>query len=152
MADFSIALNARALDGTLLVALEDEANGLYVRGGGLPAIGAPRIRRESSSPWVDGRSQDGSTKDQYDATVLLKVFGPTWASVETRLYATLAALDVEVWLLEQVVEGVTTTWRAGPVEPIVPPISTMDLANNRRYIALSFPVQPTATVTFPEEP
>lgn len=144
---FDIALNIRDLSGNLLLALEDEANGYWVRGEGLPAEERRWIRRESRSPWVDGASIDGATVDQNEVSVLVKVFGPTWATVETRLEALKAATQSHAWLLEQAIEGVTKTWRAGPVDLLVPPTSAADLLNKHRYVVLTFPVQPTPTVT-----
>ena len=147
MAEFDIALNIRNLAGGLVLALEDEANGYWVRGGGLPAEERRNLRREARSPWVDGASDIGSTLDRTEVSVLVKVFGPTWAAVEGRLQALLDATSADSWLLEQSVEGVTKVWRAGPVDVLVPPTSTSDLLNRRRYVVLSFPVQPTPTVT-----
>lgn len=148
MAEFAIQGNMRALDGSLLLALEDEANGYWIRGEGLLAVQQPRIRRVSRSPWADGTSQDGSTLDEFEGSVLVKVFGPTWAVVERRFHALLAVTrGLESWVWEDVVEGVSTSWRAGAVEVQASPTSAMDIANRRRFVVLSFPVQPTPTVT-----
>ena len=148
MAEFDIALNIRALDGSLVLALEDEANGYWIRGDGLPAEERRWRRNPTSSPWVDGTGTGGpSTKDEIEVSVLVKVFGPTWASVEGRVQALENATEATSWLLEQVVEGVTKVWRAGEVDLIKAPISTTDLLNKRRFIVLTFPVQPTPTVT-----
>lgn len=147
MTQFSIAVNVRTLAGALVLALEDEANGYWIRGDGLPAEERRWLRRESRSPWVDGSSDDGGTVDATEVSLLVKVFGPSWVSVETRYQALLDAVAAPSWLLEQQVEGVSKVWRAGRVDVLVPPVSTMDLLNKRRYVVLTLPVQPTPAIT-----
>lgn len=148
MADFAIEGNMRALDGDLILALEDEANGFWIHSEGLLAIQARRLRRESRSPWVDGSSNDGSTIDSFEASVVIQVFGSTWAASETRYHALRAICrDLSEWLWEEVVEGISTTWRAGSVEVLTPPTSAADIASKSRTCTLTFPVQPTPTVT-----
>ena len=147
MAQFDIAVNVRDLAGNLVLALEDEANGFWIRGDGLPAEERRWLRRESTSPWVDGAALDGARVDQNEVSLLVKVFGPTWADVETRMQALRDATSAPAWLLEVAAEGVSKVWRAGPVDVLVPPTSTTDLLNKRRFVVLTFPVQPTPTVT-----
>ena len=147
MAEVSIALNIRDLAGNLVLALEDEANGYWVRGGGLPAETRNPVRDEIRSRFVDGATDVGMTLDQTEASVLVKVFGPTWADVEARFQALLDATTARAWLLEQVVEGVRVTRRAGAVEVFAPPPTAADIRNKYRYVALTFPVQPSRTVT-----
>ena len=77
----------------------------------------------------------------------MKVFGPNWASVETRYQALLAATPSTSWLYEEVVQGVSKTWRAGPVNIIDEPPAPIDLLNNRRFVVLTFKVQPTPAIT-----
>jgi hypothetical protein len=144
---FDIALNIRDLAGTLVLALEDEANGYYIRGEGLPAEERRWLRRETRSPFVDGATVDGATVDQTEVSVLVKVFGSTWAEVEARFRALLDATTAPAWLLEQAVEGVSTVWRAGPVDVLTPPPAPIDFLNKRRYVVLTFPVQPTPAVS-----
>jgi hypothetical protein len=151
MAEFAIALNMRKLDGTLILALEDEANGYWVRSGGMPSEDEPLIRRTTRHPNVDGASNDWATKDQNDNSVLVKVFGSTWAQTQQRLKALKDAAPIGDWLLEQVIEGVTTTWRCGPVEVLPANPTPVDYRNKRRFVALAFPTQPNPTITFPEE-
>lgn len=147
MTVFAIASNIRALDGTLVKALEDEANGLWVRKGGLLGQQRSVTTRESTSPWVDGSSFDGATKDATEGSLLVKVFGANWVSVETRYQALLAALPMGPWLYEEVVQGVSKTWRAGPVSVVEPPPEPIDFANKRKFVVLTFKVQPTPTIT-----
>lgn len=147
MIEFDVALNIRDLSGNLVLALEDEANGYWVRAGGMPAEERRWNRRESRSPWVDGASDDGATLDRTEVSVLVKVFGPSWAVVEGRLQALLDATTAHAWLLEQSIEGASKTWRAGPADVIVPPTTPVDIANKRRFVVLSFPVQPSPAVT-----
>ena len=147
MAQFAIAVNIRDLEGDLVLALEDEANGFWIRGDGLPAEERRWLRRESRSPWVDGSSDDGGTVDTTEVSLLVKVFDPSWVSVETRMEALRDATAASSWLLEQSVEGVTKVWRAGRVDILTPPVSTTDLLNKRRFVVLTFPVQPSPTIT-----
>jgi hypothetical protein len=143
---FDIALNIRDLAGTLVLALEDEANGYYIRGEGLPAEERRWLRRETRSPFVDGATVDGATVDQTEVSVLVKVFGSTWAEVEARYRALLDATTAPAWLLEQTVEGVSTVWRAGPVD-VLSEAHAIDFFNKRRFVVLTFPVQPTPAVS-----
>lgn len=147
MAQFDIAVNIRDLEGALVLALEDEANGYWIRGEGLPVEERVWLRREARSPWVDGSFDGGGTVDSTEVSLLVKVFGPTWASVETRMEALREATSSPRWLLEQSVEGVTKVWRAGRVDLLVPPVSTVDLLNKRRFVVLTFTVQPTPSIT-----
>lgn len=147
MAQFDIAVNIRDLEGDLVLALEDEANGYWIRGDGLPAEERRWLRRDSRSPWVDGSSDNGGTVDHSEVSLLVKVFGASWVEVETRYQALLDATVASSWLLEQQVEGVSKVWRAGRVDVIVPPVSTMDLLNRRRFVVLTFPVQPSPTIS-----
>ena len=144
---FDIASNIRDLNGNLVLALEDEANGLWVRKGGLLGQQRSVSSRETTSPWVDGSSLDGATKDPIEGSLLVKVFGESWLSVETRYQALLAALPMTSWLYEEVVQGVSKTWRAGPVSVVEPPPEPMDFANNRKFLVLSFRVQPSPSVS-----
>ena len=148
MPDFDIALNIRDRNGALLLALEDDANGYYVRGEGLPARERTPRGSESSSPVIDGATDGVQTLAREEVTLLVKVFGSTWAQTEARRIALENALPVGEWLLEEVVEGVSTTWRAGPARILIAPTSTADLFNKRRYVAVSFKVQPSPVVTF----
>lgn len=147
MAQFDIAVNILDSEGDLVLALEDEANGYWIRGDGLPAEERRWLRRDSRSPWVDGSSDNGGTVDHSEVSLLVKVFGSTWVEVETRYQALLDATVASSWLLEQQVEGVSKVWRAGRVDVIVPPVSTMDLLNRRRFVVLTFPVQPSPTIS-----
>lgn len=147
MAQFAIASNIRNLAGDLVLALEDEANGFWVRRGGLLAQQRSVTTRESTSPWVDGSTFDGATKDPNEGSLLVKVFGASWVAVETRYQALLAAAPMSDWLYEQAVQGVSKVWRAGPVSVLEPPLEPIDYANNRRFVVLTFKVQPTPTIT-----
>lgn len=149
MAEFEIASNIRNLAGDLILALEDDANGLYVRKGGLLGQSRSPITRESTSWCVDGSSNDGTTLGTNDASLLVKVFGPNWVVCETRYQALLAAAPLTDWLYEEVVQGVSKAWRAGPVGVVEPPLEPIDFANNRRFVVLTFKVQPTPAVTYP---
>jgi len=146
-AEFDIASNIRDINGNLVLALEDEANGLWVRKGGLLGQQRSVSSRESTSPWVDGSSFEGATKDATEGSLLVKVFGSTWISVETRYQALLAALPMSAWLYEEVVQGVSKTWRAGPVSVVEPPPEPIDFANNRKFVVLSFKVQPSPSIS-----
>lgn len=145
--EFSIQANICDLAGDVTLALEDEANGYWVRKGGLLGQQRTVSTRESTSPWVDGSSFDGATKDATEGSVLVKVFGADWVSVETRYQALLAAAPMSTWLYQEVVQGVSKVWRAGPVSVIEAPPEPVDFLNNRRFVVLTFKVQPTPTVT-----
>ena len=147
MVDFDIALNIRDVNGALVLALEDDANGYYVRGGGLPAHDRIPIGDEYRSPWVDGAADGIQTLDRTEVSILVKVFGSSWPQVEARRIALENALPLGEWQLEEVVEGVSTTWRAGPAQVLVAPSTTADRLNKRRYVVLTFKVQPSPVVT-----
>jgi hypothetical protein len=147
MTQVSIALNIRDLAGDLVLALEDEANGYWVRGGGMPAEEVSPSGDEIRSRFIDGASDVGVSLDRNEASVLVKVFGPTWASVEARYDALVNATRANAWVLEQVIEGVRITRRAGPVAVFSAPVTAADIVNKHRFVALSFKVQPGRTVT-----
>ena len=147
MTTFDIGANIRDLAGSLVLALEDEANGYWIRKGGLLGQQRNVIVRESTSPWIDGSALDGATKDTNEGSLLVKVFGSDWVEVETRYQALLDAAPMSNWLYEEIVQGVSKTWRAGPVSVIEPALEPVDFANNRRFVVLTFKVQPTPTVT-----
>jgi len=147
MPDFNIALNIRDATGALVLALEDDANGYYVRGEGLLSRERTPRGDEYTSPFIDGGADGIQTLDRTEGTLLVKVFGATWPQVEARRIALENALPLGEWLLEEVVEGVSTTWRCGPAQVLVAPTSTTDLLNKRRYVAISFKVQPSPVVT-----
>lgn len=147
MSQFTIGLNIRSLDGTLVKALEDEANGLWVRRGGMPLGGRDTDERWVTAPWADGAGLQGFTVPMNDETLLVKVFGPDWVSVETRFEALLAATTASAWLLEESIQGVSRVWRAGPVRVIPAPVEPVDILNNRRFVQLAFKTQPTYAVT-----
>lgn len=148
MTQFDIQANMRTLSGALILALEDEANGYYVRRGGLLGQSRPVTSRESTSPWVDGSSFNGATKDAAEGSLLVKVFGPDWITCETRYQALLDLAPMSEWIYEEVIQGVSKSRRAGPVVVLEPPIEPEDMLNNRRFVALTFKVQPTATITY----
>lgn len=147
MSQFDIGLNIRDLDGDLVLALENEAGGYWVRRGGMPTGERRWNRQEVTSPWADGAGLTGATVDQNVETLLVKVFGPSWVSVETRYEALKAATSSLSWLLEESIEGVSRVWRAGPVDVLPAPVEPVDILNKRRFVVLSFPVQPTPAVT-----
>lgn len=147
MTQFAIGANIRNLAGELILALEDEANGYWVRGGGLLGQQRSAEVRESTSPWVDGSTADGVTLSANEGSLLIKVFGPSWVSVETRYAALLAAAPLTDWLYEESIEGVSKLWRAGPVSVIEPPPAAIDINNRRKFVVLTFKVQPTPTIT-----
>jgi hypothetical protein len=146
---FDIAVNIRDADGNLILALEDDANGYYIRGEGLPAEEILPIVRKTRSPFVDGSSVDGSTLEEVEVSLLVKVFGSTWPQAVARHLALEEAVRTagNLWILEEVVEGVTTTRSCGPIRLLTPPVSTMDLLNKRRFVVLTFDAQPTKTVS-----
>jgi hypothetical protein len=144
---FAIEANIRDLSGDLIMALEDEANGYWVRAGGLLGQQRRWTSNESTSPWVDGSSLVSATIDANEGSLLVKVFGPNWVSVETRYQALLAATSSTAWLYEESIQGVSKLWRAGPVSVIEAPPEPVDIANNRRFVVLTFTVQPTPVIT-----
>lgn len=144
---FDIALNMRNLDGDLVLALEDEANGYCVRRGGMPTGGRTWEERTVTSPWVDGSGLEGAAVGPNRESLLVKVFGPSWVSVETRYEALRAAALPTAWLLEESRQGVSRVWRAGPVDIIPARLEPIDMLNNRRFVVLSFTTQPTPAIT-----
>lgn len=147
MSQFDITLNIRDLSGTLVLALEDEVNGYWVRRGGMPVGGRSQDERWLTAPWADGAGLQGSTVPMNDETLLVKVFGPNWVSVETRYEALMDATRPTAWLLEESRQGVSRTWRAGPVTVTPAPVEPVDMLNNRRFVLLGFKTQPTYVIT-----
>lgn len=147
MPQFAIGLNVRDLEGDLVLALENEAGGYWVRRGGMPTGERGSDERWVESPWVNGAGLQGSTVPMNDETLLVKVFGPDWVTVETRYEALKTALSASSWLLEESIQGVSRTWRAGPVRVIPVAVDTTDILNNRRFVTLAFKTQPTPAIT-----
>lgn len=148
MSQFSIDLSIRELDGTLILDLEDEANGYWVRAGGLPSEDVTWRRATAEpSPWMDGAVGTGLALDRQTVSVSVKVFGSTWPHVEQRVQQLIAAASTPQWLLSYGVEGVTKTWRAEAADVLLAPIEPIDIVNRRRFVLLTFPVQPSPAVT-----
>lgn len=144
---FIIGLDIRNLDGTLVLALENEAGGFWVRRGGMPAGGRGSDERWLTAPWADGAGLQGSTVPMNDETLLVKVFGPDWVSVETRFEALMDATRQSAWLLRETRQGVSRTWRAGPITVTPAPVEPIDMLNNRRFVQLGFKTQPSYTIS-----
>lgn len=147
MPDVDIQLNVRDVNGDLILALEDETNGYWVYSEGMPKGGRAWKGPEIASPWADGAADGLMTLARNEESVIVEVTGSPWAQVVGRYQALLAATSSIEWLLEEVIEGVSTTWRCGPVEAIPAPVSSDDVINGRRYVVLAFRTQPTPTVT-----
>lgn len=103
-------------------------------------------RRVTTSPWVDGDSEDGARLSAGTKGITVRVYGDTWAQVEQRRLALNAATSSPVWLLEVGAEGAAQVWRAGRADRSSP-FGSSDVVNLRRYVNLRIPVQPTPTVT-----
>lgn len=147
MPDFDIEVNIRDVDGDLVLALEDEAGGYWIDDEGMPSEDRRWKGAELLSPWADGAADGLMTLDRTEVSIIVEVSGPNWASVETRHAALMDATTATSWVLEQVVQGVSKSRRAGPVDVINAPVSVADLHNNRRYVVLSFKVQPTVAIS-----
>ena len=98
-----------------------------------------------SSPFVDGDFEVQAAKESGVRTLIVHVFGSTWAQVETRREALEAAVSVP-FLLEVTLDGVVTTYRASRAD-VSSPQSASDVMNRRRDVTLYIPVQPNPTVT-----
>jgi len=148
MPDFDVSLRIRNLAGELLLDLEDEANGYVLLDGAMPAVDHPWLGRESTSPWVDGSSDDGGTRAASVVSIQVEVSGATWVQVQQRVKVLTDLVSSGApWLLEQYVEGVSTTWRAGRVSPLIPPVSPGDLLTKRQIVTLTFTTQPSPTIS-----
>lgn len=148
MPDFDVSLRIRNLAGDLLLDLEDEANGYVLLDGAMPVRDHPWIGQEIRSPWVSGSSDGMGVRDSTPTSIQVEVSGSTWPQQQARVKALLDLFTSGApWLLEEYVQGVSTTWRAGRVSPLVPPVSPSDLRWNRQVVTLTFTTQPTATIT-----
>jgi hypothetical protein len=104
------------------------------------------LRKLVASPFVDGDSEDSATLASSTRNLTVRVFGTTWAQVESRRLALRDATSERAWLLEEAVDGVSLVWRAGRADSSSS-FSSVDLVNKRRLVALSIPVQPTPAVS-----
>ena len=146
MSDFDVRVELCDLDGTLLVDLNDETLGYELVSSSMPEEEWRTIVTES--PYVDGDFTTGAealAAGRFEAVV--RVSGSSWAQVESRREALRAFwIGRPGFLVSVYREGVAFTYRARRPN-VSAPVATIDLMNNRRVVALSFPVQPNPTVT-----
>lgn len=103
-------------------------------------------------PRVDGDEQNGQPRlEAFDFVWVVRIVGADWAQVVQRRLALKAATRQPRWLFETETGGVVTVWRARNASSRTssPP---EDVANNQQIVTMTFRVQPTSTITFPEEP
>ena len=119
--------------------------------GGYSATAAPAYeetwRREVvTSQFVDGDSSLRETLDAQRIPLTVRIEGASWAEVEQRRLALKDATTQPLWFLEVFAEGVSFTYRAGRADSSSP-FTTADVADRRRMVSMTVPVQPTPAVT-----
>lgn len=103
-------------------------------------------RTTVTSPFVDGVYEVHSVLDGATAEVTVRCLGATWADVQARYAALLAAVEVPSWLLEIEVDGVSYAYRASRADSVAG-LQTIEVEHAFRTVSLSIPVQPTPTIT-----
>jgi hypothetical protein len=147
MSDFAIQVRLKTLAGSTLYDLHDEANGLEV----LAPIGmsSEQWRRAvETGRYVDGSDETSAVLDSSELVVRLLVSGATWPQAEARFMAARAAwIDEPNFLVDVIVEGVTTSWRANRPDWGSSDLDVEDVMNRQRIYTLTFPVQPSPTMS-----
>ena len=135
--------------------VRDAAGGVVLDlcSGGYYATAAPAHeetwrRDRVTSPWVDGDGASGTpdTLDSQRIPLTVRIEGATWVEVEQRRLALKSATTQPLWFLEVASEGVSFTYRAGRADS-TSPFTTADVADRRRVVSMTVPVQPTPAVT-----
>ena len=147
MSDFVVSCDLRTLAGAAMFSLHDEAGGFEV----LAPIG---MAEESwDRDWETSRHMDGAAASAETLTIdrvvlRLVVSGSSWIQTEQRRLAARAAwIDVPSFLLDVGLEGVTYTWRAHRPDVSEMDVDVADLMGVQRSFLLTFPVQPSPTIT-----
>lgn len=142
---FDIRVELCDLSGTVLADLNDDAAGFELVSSTMPDdVWRPRI---ATSPVVDGEFETGATLAADRLECIVRIKGDTWAQVEGRRLALRAHwADRPAFLVRVYREGVAFTYRARRPN-VSGSVESIDLANLRRVVLLTFPVQPNPTVT-----
>ena len=102
----------------------------------------------AQSPWVDGDAEEMYRLAATIIEVQVRVKGSTWAQVEGNRKALADAVKAaSTWVLERELEGVSVKWRARRPLSILSPVTSVDIANRRRYVTLRIPVQPSPSIS-----
>lgn len=106
----------------------------------------------STVPYADGGSLNTERLGIVTKQITTRIRGASWVEVEQRYEALVAAIEVGAGFLVIGRGGVDRTWRiAGRASSSVP-TTVGDELNLTTAVTWTIPVQPTGTVTFPEEP
>lgn len=139
-----LTLHALTTTGALILDMNDPAAGYK----GVVLGDAERVwdRRTSGSPWWDGDVTDGERLESVVKPLRVRIRGNTWAQVQARKRALVAAVETRAWVLRIGIDGDFEDWRAAVADSSVP--IPPDAVVNRMLVAtLSVPCQPTPTVT-----
>lgn len=107
---------------------------------------------ETSSPFVDGDFEDHFRKTATTRTEVIRVGGPTWDVVEERTDVLEAAVTAGAFLWVIGKDGNLRTWRTTGPSDVEASFTRSDLLAVRRFVILTFKVQPNPTVTTPGGP
>jgi hypothetical protein len=140
-------LTLQVLDasGTLVLDLNGAASGY--KGRTLPDAAREWEGDEVTSPWVDGSDMPQQRLKAAVKSVEVQVRGATWAEVETRYEALVAAIEQARWFLVIGREGVDRTWRAIGRASSQSPEPAHSVLNLLRTVTFSVLCQPTAVIT-----
>ena len=105
-----------------------------------------RRRTAVTSPVMAGDVELASVPDAGLYGLVIRVKGTSWAQVDARYRALVAALTQRWWLLEGGINGVVETYRANAATTIQAPLVPAEIAANRRTVTVQVPVQPNPSV------
>lgn len=106
----------------------------------------------SENPRVDGASLNNERLGIVNKQHRTRIRAASWPLVEQRFEAMVAAIEVGHGFVVIGKGGVDRTWRIAGRASSSSPDSAADVLNRTRIVTWTIPVQPTAAITFPEEP
>lgn len=131
--------------GVALIDMDDDTAGYELVSVGMPDEVWRRMT--VTSPFVDGEFEVQAALAAGKLECIVRVKGDSWSQVEARRLALRATwADSPEFLVRLTRSGVAVTYRARRPD-VSGSVATIDRANNRRELLLSFPVQPNPTVT-----
>lgn len=144
-----LTVQVRNLAGDLVLDLTPEAGYRFAE---ITPRGVKWEALEDSSPFVDGDFEDHFRKTSLRRSDVVIVRGSTWAEVEERTDALEAAVTAGAFLWVIGKDGHSRTWRSTGPSDVDASFTRDDLLVNRRFVILTFRVQPNPTVTTPGGP
>lgn len=148
--DFDVHVRILSSDGaTVRVDLDDHANGLSVQSGvSLPEMQERQGR--ATSPYAHGSAPTSlPVDDDGILRVVVRVEGASWAQCAQRWAVVRAAWKAEpAFVVETVIEGVVTRWRAERAGVVPGEVSSSSLITKWQTYALRFLVQPNPTISY----